>query len=121
MATYQSFRNSHMKTRASIRKSFSDDVFQSVKSILQSDKELCSISGEDCLQQDEHASLTEVTFLGFNEETDAAHMQDTAAVSLELPDLLNSLHFCSLNENEIICMKDINKSTDVSSGPLNQE
>ncbi|XP_047408364.1 A-kinase anchor protein 11 isoform X1 [Sciurus carolinensis] len=120
MATFQSFRNSHMKTRASIKKSFSDDVFQSVKSLLQSEKELCSISGEDCLQQDEHANLTEVTFLGFNEETDAAHMQDLAAVSLELPDLLNSLHFCSLNENEIICMKDINKSTDISSGPLNQ-
>lgn len=120
MATFQSFRNSHMKTRASVRKSFSDDVFQSVKSLLQSEKELCSISGEDCLKQDEHASLTEVTFLGFNEETDAAHIQDLAAVSLELPDLLNSLHFCSLNENEIICMKDVNKSSDISSGPLNQ-
>ncbi|KAG3292980.1 A-kinase anchoring protein 11, transcript variant X7 [Ictidomys tridecemlineatus] len=120
MATFQSFRNSHMKTRASVRKSFSDDVFQSVKSLLQSEKELCSISGEDCLKQNEHANLTEVTFLGFNEETDAAHIQDLAAVSLELPDLLNSLHFCSLNENEIICMKDINKSSDISSGLLNQ-
>lgn len=120
MATFQSFRNSHMKTRASVRKHFSDDVFQSVKALLQSEKELCSISGEDCLKQDEHANLTEVTFLGFNEETDAAHIQDLAAVSLELPDLLNSLHFCSLNENEIICMKDVNKSSDISSGPLNQ-
>ncbi|XP_016060904.1 PREDICTED: A-kinase anchor protein 11 isoform X1 [Miniopterus natalensis] len=120
MATFQTFRNSHMKTRASVRKSFSEDVFQSVKSLLQSEKELCSISAEDCLKQDEHASLTEVTFLGFNEETDAAHIQDLAAVSLELPDLLNSLHFCSLNENEIICMKDINKSPDINSGPLNQ-
>ncbi|KAL2770326.1 A-kinase anchor protein 11 [Daubentonia madagascariensis] len=119
MATFQPFRNSHMKTRASVRKSFSEDVFQSVKSLLQSKKELCSISAEDCLKQDEHANLTEVTFLGFNEETDAAHI-DLAAVSLELPDLLNSLHFCSLNENEIICMKDINKSADISNGPLNQ-
>ncbi|XP_036105724.1 A-kinase anchor protein 11 isoform X2 [Molossus molossus] len=100
--------------------SFSEDVFQSVKSLLQSEKKLCSISAEDCLKQDEHASLTEVTFLGFNEETDAAHIQDLAAVSLELPDLLNSLHFCSLSENEIICMKDINKSPDINSGPVNQ-
>lgn len=46
--------------------------------------------------------------------------QDLAAVSLELPDLLNSLHFCSLNENEIICMKDINKSSAVNNGPVNQ-
>ncbi|XP_010635397.1 A-kinase anchor protein 11 isoform X5 [Fukomys damarensis] len=120
MATFQPFRNSHVKPRRSVRKSFSEDVFQSVKSLLQSEKELCSISGEDCLKQDEHANLTEVTFLGFNEETDAAHIQDLAAVSLELPDLLNSLHFCSLNENEIICMKDINKSSDVNSSPLNQ-
>ncbi|XP_054302202.2 A-kinase anchor protein 11 isoform X2 [Pongo pygmaeus] len=114
------FRNSHVKTKASVRKSFSEDVFQSVKSLLQSEKELCSVTAEDCLQQDEHANLTEVTFLGFNEETDAAHIQDLAAVSLELPDILNSLHFCSLNENEIICMKNINKPSDISSDPLNQ-
>ncbi|KAI5772721.1 AKAP11 [Gulo gulo luscus] len=120
MATFQTLRNSHMKTRTSVRRSFSEDVFQSVKSLLQSEKELCSISAEDCLKQDEHANLTEVTFLGFNEETDAAHIQDLAAVSLELPDLLNSLHFCSLNENEIICMKDISKSSDTNSGPLSQ-
>ncbi|XP_045444630.1 A-kinase anchor protein 11 isoform X1 [Pipistrellus kuhlii] len=120
MATFQTFRNSHMKTRASVRKSFSEDVFQSVKSLLQSEKELCNIYAEDCLKKDQHTSLTEVTFLGFNEETDAAHIQDLAAVSLELPDLLNSLHFCSLNENEIICMKDINKSSNINNGPLNQ-
>ncbi|XP_055965882.1 A-kinase anchor protein 11 isoform X2 [Sorex fumeus] len=120
MASFQAFRNRRMKIRASVRKSFSEDVFQSVKSLLQSEKELCSISTEDCLKQDEHAKLSEVTFLGFNEETDAAHIQDLAAVSLELPALLNSLHFCSLNENEIICMKDINKSSDMNSDPLNQ-
>ncbi|KAM8786514.1 A-kinase anchor protein 11 isoform 1-T6 [Rhynchonycteris naso] len=120
MATFQTFRNSHMKTRASVRKSFSEDVFQSVKSLLQSEKELCSVSAEDCLKQDGHVSLTEITFLGFNEETDAAHIQDLVAVSLELPDLLNPLHFCSLNENEIICMKDINKPSAIDSGPLNQ-
>ncbi|XP_036916059.1 A-kinase anchor protein 11 isoform X2 [Sturnira hondurensis] len=120
MATFQTFRNIHMKTRAPVRKSFSEDVFQSIKSLLQSEKELCSVSAEDCLKRDEHAILTEVTFLGFNEETDAAHIQDLSAVSLELPDLLNSLHFCSLNENEIICMKDINKPPGINNGPLNQ-
>ncbi|XP_037655688.1 A-kinase anchor protein 11 isoform X2 [Choloepus didactylus] len=120
MASFQTFRNSHVKTRASVRKSFSEGVFLSVKSLLQSEKELCSVSAEECLKQDEHASVTEVTFLGFNEETDAAHIQDLAAVSLELPDLLNSLHFCSLNENEIICMKDINRSSDINNSPINQ-
>ncbi|XP_052588633.1 A-kinase anchor protein 11 isoform X2 [Peromyscus californicus insignis] len=120
MAAFQPFRNSYIKNKASVRKSFSEDVFQSVKSLLQSEKELCSVSGGECLNQDEHSHLTEVTFLGFNEETDAAHIQDLAAVSLELPDLLNSLHFCSLSENEIICMKDVSKSPDVSNSPLNQ-
>ncbi|XP_021058971.1 A-kinase anchor protein 11 isoform X1 [Mus pahari] len=120
MAAFQPLRNSRLKSKASVRKSFSEDVFQSVKSLLQSEKELCSVSGGECLNQDEHPQLTEVTFLGFNEETDAAHMQDLAAVSLELPDLLNSLHFCSLSENEIICMKDTSKSSNVSSSPLNQ-
>nr|KAF6427105.1 A-kinase anchoring protein 11 [Rousettus aegyptiacus] len=120
MATFQILRNRHTKTRASVRKSFSEDVFQSVRSLLQSEKELCSVSAEDCGKQDGPVSVTEVTFLGFNEETDAAHIQDLAAVSLELPDLLNSLHFCSLNENEIICMKDINKSSAVSNGPVNK-
>ncbi|XP_006884676.1 PREDICTED: A-kinase anchor protein 11 [Elephantulus edwardii] len=120
MATFQTFRKSHVKTRPSIRKSFSEDVFQSVKSLLQSEKELCSVSAENCLKQDEHNSMTEITFLGFNEETDAAHIQDLAAVSLALPDVLNSLHFCSLNENEIICMKDIKKSSEANSNPINQ-
>ncbi|GAB1299116.1 A kinase (PRKA) anchor protein 11 [Apodemus speciosus] len=101
MAAFQPLRNSHGRNKASVRKSFSEDVFQSVKSLLQSEKELCSVSGGECLNQDEHAQLTEVTFLGFNEETDAAHMQ-------------------VLSENEIICMKDTNKSSDVSSCPLNQ-
>ncbi|XP_053521380.1 A-kinase anchor protein 11 isoform X3 [Artibeus jamaicensis] len=75
MANFQTFRNIHMKTRAPVRKSFSEDVFQSIKSLLQSEKELCSVSAEDCLKRDEHATLTEVTFLGFNEETDASHIQ----------------------------------------------
>lgn len=121
MAAFQPLRSSHLKSKASVRKSFSEDVFRSVKSLLQSEKELCSVSGGECLNQDEHPQLTEVTFLGFNEETDAAHIQDLAAVSLELPDLLNSLHFCSLSENEIICMKDTSKSSNVSSSPLNQK
>ncbi|XP_038165801.1 A-kinase anchor protein 11 isoform X3 [Arvicola amphibius] len=120
MAAFQPFWSSHIKNKASVRKSFSEDVFQSVKSLLQSEKELCSVSGGECLNQDEHAQFTEVTFLGFNEETDAAHIQDLAAISRELPDLLNSLHFCSLSENEIICMKDVSKASAVSSSPLNQ-
>lgn len=48
-----------------ILQSFSEDVFQSVKSLLQSEKELCSVSGGECLNQDEHAQLTEVCHATF--------------------------------------------------------
>ncbi|XP_065437251.1 A-kinase anchor protein 11 isoform X4 [Chrysemys picta bellii] len=41
-------------------------------------------------------------------------MQELAAVSVELPDVLKSLHFCSLNENEVIFLKDINKPMETS-------
>uniref|UniRef100_A0A8D0GPI7 A-kinase anchoring protein 11 n=1 Tax=Sphenodon punctatus TaxID=8508 RepID=A0A8D0GPI7_SPHPU len=44
-------------------------------------------------------------------------LPDLAAMSVELPDLLKSLRFCSLNEKEVIFLKDLNKpleSSDVS-------
>lgn len=40
--------------------SFSEDVFQSVRSLLQSDKELCSVSAEDRAKQDGPVGVTEV-------------------------------------------------------------
>uniref|UniRef100_A0A674J7I9 A-kinase anchoring protein 11 n=1 Tax=Terrapene triunguis TaxID=2587831 RepID=A0A674J7I9_9SAUR len=93
---------------------FTDGVLRSVKSLLQSRKELCNVSAEDCLRQEEQDNFIEITFLGFAGETDAAHMQELAAVSVELPDVLKSLHFCSLNENEVIFLKDINKPKETS-------
>uniref|UniRef100_A0A674I3X4 A-kinase anchoring protein 11 n=1 Tax=Terrapene triunguis TaxID=2587831 RepID=A0A674I3X4_9SAUR len=93
---------------------FTDGVLRSVKSLLQSRKELCNVSAEDCLRQEEQDNFIEITFLGFAGETDAAHMQELAAVSVELPDVLKSLHFCSLNENEVIFLKDINKPMETS-------
>ncbi|XP_044523321.1 A-kinase anchor protein 11 [Gracilinanus agilis] len=123
MDTYQTIKNSKMKTvkaTVSVKKSFIEGVLRSIKSLLQSQKELCSVSAEECLKPEEQVNIIEVTFLGFNEETDANHIQDLATVSLELPDLLNSIHFCNLNENEIIFLKDINKSSETNADSQKQ-
>ncbi|XP_024050566.2 A-kinase anchor protein 11 [Terrapene carolina triunguis] len=114
MDTYTRARSSQRKPKVSMKKDFTDGVLRSVKSLLQSRKELCNVSAEDCLRQEEQDNFIEITFLGFAGETDAAHMQELAAVSVELPDVLKSLHFCSLNENEVIFLKDINKPMETS-------
>ncbi|XP_019379865.1 PREDICTED: A-kinase anchor protein 11 isoform X2 [Gavialis gangeticus] len=108
MDTYTRARSSHMKPRVFVKKSFGEGVLLSVKSLLQSRKELCSLSTEDCLSQKEHNSFIEITFIGFTEETDG-HMQELAAVSAELPDVLKLLQLRTLNENEVIFLKDTNK------------
>ncbi|KYO24032.1 A-kinase anchor protein 11 isoform C [Alligator mississippiensis] len=108
MDTYTRARSSHTKPRVFVKKSFGEGVLLSVKSLLQSRKELCSLSTEDCLSQKEHNNFIEITFLGFTEETEG-HMQELAAVSAELPDILKSLQLCTLNENEVIFLKDTNK------------
>ncbi|XP_043854565.1 A-kinase anchor protein 11 isoform X2 [Dromiciops gliroides] len=123
MDTYQIVKSSKMKTMkatVSIKKSFIEGVLHSIKSLLQSQKELCSVSAEEYLKPEEQANMIEVTFLGFNGETDSGHIQDLTTVSLELPDLLNSIHFCNLNENEIIFLKDINKLPETNADPQKQ-
>uniref|UniRef100_A0A8C3RMG2 A-kinase anchor protein 11 n=1 Tax=Chelydra serpentina TaxID=8475 RepID=A0A8C3RMG2_CHESE len=109
----------HQETHA-MNPDFTDGVLRSVKSLLQSRKELCNVSTEECLRQEEQDNFIEITFLGFAGETDAAHMQELAAVSVELPDVLKSLHFCSLNENEVIFLKDTNKPMETSDVPKHQ-
>ncbi|XP_067419270.1 A-kinase anchor protein 11 isoform X2 [Emydura macquarii macquarii] len=120
MDTYTRTRNSQTKPRVSVKKDFTGGVLRSVKSLLRSRKELCNVSAEECLKQEEQDNFIEITFLGFAGETDAAHTQELAAVSVELPDVLKSLHFCSLNENEVIFLKDINKLTETSDVPKHQ-
>ncbi|XP_074844490.1 A-kinase anchor protein 11 isoform X2 [Carettochelys insculpta] len=99
---------------------FIDGVLRSVKSLLQSRKELCNVSAEECVRKEERENFTEVTFLGFAGDTDPVHMQELAAISVELPDVLKSLHFCSLNENEVIFLKDIQKPMETSDVPKHQ-
>ncbi|NXX23830.1 AKA11 protein, partial [Podargus strigoides] len=90
--------------------SFGEGVLHSMKSLLHSRKELCSVSAEECLNREEQDNFIEITFIGFAEEMGTAHLQELAAVSVELPDVLKSLQLCKLKENEVIFLKDVKKT-----------
>ncbi|NWQ74497.1 AKA11 protein, partial [Columbina picui] len=90
--------------------SFGEGVLHSMKSLLHSRKELCNVSAEECLNREEQDNFIEVTFIGFAEEMSTAPLQELAAVSAELPDVLKSLQLCKLKENEVIFLKDVKKT-----------
>ncbi|NXI41066.1 AKA11 protein, partial [Galbula dea] len=110
MDVYSRAQGTRMKPRASVKKSFGEGVLHSMKTLLHSRKELCSVSAEECLNQEEKENFLEITFIGFSEEMGAAHLQELAPVSVELPDALKSLQLCKLEENEVIFLKDVKKS-----------
>uniref|UniRef100_A0A8B9UDK8 A-kinase anchoring protein 11 n=1 Tax=Anas zonorhyncha TaxID=75864 RepID=A0A8B9UDK8_9AVES len=110
MDTYARAQGSRMKPRTSVKKSFGEGVLQSMKSLLHSRKELCSISADECVNREEQDHFIEITFIGFAEEMDTAHLQELAAVSAELPDVLKSLQLCKLKENEVVFLKDVKKT-----------
>ncbi|NXU48605.1 AKA11 protein, partial [Turnix velox] len=99
-----------MKPRISVKKSFGEGVLHSMKSLLHSRKELCSVSAKECLNQEEQDNFIEITFINFAEEMSTDHLQELAAVSSEFPDVLKSLKLCKLKENEVIFIKDIKKT-----------
>ncbi|OPJ67073.1 A-kinase anchor protein 11 isoform B [Patagioenas fasciata monilis] len=107
---YARTQGNRVKPRISVKKSFGEGVLHSMKSLLHSRKELCSVSAEECLNREEQDNFIEVTFIGFAEEMSAAPLQDLATVSVELPDVLKSLQLCKLKENEVIFLKDIKKT-----------
>ncbi|NXA14830.1 AKA11 protein, partial [Sapayoa aenigma] len=90
--------------------SFGEGILHSMKSLLHSRKELCSVSAEECLNREEQDNFIEITFIGFAEEMDTARLQELSAVSVELPDVLKSLQLRKLKENEAIFLKDIKKT-----------
>ncbi|XP_044304139.1 A-kinase anchor protein 11 isoform X3 [Varanus komodoensis] len=99
-------RSSQRKSKISRKKNFTDCALPPMKALLQSQKELCSVSAEE--PKEENGNFHEVTFLCLADETTLA-AKELAAMSSELPDLLKSLHLCSLHENEVIFLKDINR------------
>ncbi|XP_052561516.1 A-kinase anchor protein 11 isoform X2 [Tympanuchus pallidicinctus] len=110
MDIYTRAQGSRMKPRISVKKSFGEGVLHSMKSLLHSRKELCSVSAEECLSWEEQDNFIEITFIGFAEEMGTAHLQELSAVSVELPDVLKSLQLCKLKENEVIFLKDVKKT-----------
>ncbi|NXC46227.1 AKA11 protein, partial [Penelope pileata] len=110
MDVYTRTQSTRMKPRLSVKKSFGEGVLHSMKSLLHSRKELCNVSAEECLNREEQDNFIEITFIGFAEEMGTAHLQELAAVSAELPDVLKSLQLCKLKENEVIFLKDVKKT-----------
>lgn len=100
-------RSNQRRSRISVKKSFSECALPPLKTLLQSQKELCIVSAEE-LKEDAD-NFSEVTFLGLAGETTTAP-KELSAMSIELPDLLKSLHLCTLNENEVFFLKDIPKT-----------
>ncbi|KAM4699964.1 A-kinase anchor protein 11 isoform 2-T2 [Discoglossus pictus] len=101
-----------MKPKISVKKeNFSEVLLNSVKSLLQSKKQLCTIAASESLKSSKKGNVVEIMFLGLSEESGAAHIQDLAALHIDLPDLIRSFHLCSLNENEVILLKDGKEAT----------
>ncbi|XP_030332445.1 A-kinase anchor protein 11 isoform X1 [Strigops habroptila] len=110
MDLYARAQGNRMKPRISVKKSFGEGVLHSMKSLLHSRKVLCNVSAEECLNREEQENFIEITFISFAEEMGTAHLQELAAVSVELPDVLKSLQLCKLKENEVIFLKDVKKT-----------
>ncbi|NXE77278.1 AKA11 protein, partial [Cochlearius cochlearius] len=110
MDTYARAQGNRMKPRIYVKKSFGEGVLQSMKSLLHSRKELCNVSTDECLNREGQDNFIEITFIGFAEERGTAHLQELAAVSAELPDVLKSLQLCKLKEDEVIFLKDVKKT-----------
>nr|XP_056717850.1 A-kinase anchor protein 11 [Euleptes europaea] len=109
-------RSNQRKSRTAMKRSFRDCTLPPMKEWLQSQKELCAVSMEEL---EEDSCFNEVTFLCFADET-AVAPKEFAAMSMELLDLLKSLHLCNLNENEVIFLKDVYKPLE-SSDVLNSQ
>ncbi|KAG9492057.1 hypothetical protein GDO78_000534 [Eleutherodactylus coqui] len=104
-----------MKSKLSVKKeNVGEGLLNSVKLLLQSRKELCTIT--DSLKSNKTGDFIEVTFLGLSEESGAANTQGVAAFHLDIPELIRSLHLYNLNENEVLLLKD-GKEVTKSSAP----
>ncbi|XP_068022604.1 A-kinase anchor protein 11 isoform X2 [Melanerpes formicivorus] len=110
MDVYSRAQGSRMKPRIAVKKRFGEGLLHSMKSLLHSRKELCNVSSEECLSREEQENFIEIAFMGFAEEMGTAHLQELAAVSVELPDALKSLQLCKLKENEVIFLEDVKKT-----------
>ncbi|XP_070607489.1 A-kinase anchor protein 11 isoform X2 [Erythrolamprus reginae] len=97
--------------RGPVRKTFSDSSLSPMTPLLQSQKPLCTISTQELPQKD--GRFNEVTFLCFANDT-AVPPKELATVSVGLPEVLKSSHWCSLHDQEALLLKDICKPAEAS-------
>uniref|UniRef100_A0A8C5TQE0 A-kinase anchoring protein 11 n=1 Tax=Malurus cyaneus samueli TaxID=2593467 RepID=A0A8C5TQE0_9PASS len=83
---------------------FGESILHSMKSLLHSRKELCNLSAEEWLNQEEQDNFIEVC------HNITIYMYFLSAVSVELPDVLKSLQLHKLKENEAVFLRDIKKT-----------
>ncbi|XP_053311425.1 A-kinase anchor protein 11 [Spea bombifrons] len=103
------------KPKFSVKKeNISDTLVNSVKMLLQSRKDLCSIT--EALKGGKKGSFIEVTFVGLPTGSGAAHIQSLGAFHVDIPELIRSLHLCNLSDNEVILLKEAIATTK-SHGP----
>nr|XP_060625227.1 A-kinase anchor protein 11 isoform X1 [Anolis sagrei ordinatus] len=102
------------KARVPVKKGFSEHALSPMRALLQSQKKLCIVSAEEL--KEEQDNFNEVTFLCIADQTSVAP-KEVVAMPVELTDLLRSLHLCSLHENEVIFLKNINKRLDTNDVP----
>ncbi|KAM5179831.1 A-kinase anchor protein 11 isoform 2-T2 [Mantella aurantiaca] len=89
MDTCTRSQGGQMKPKISVKKeNINEGMLSSMKSVLQSRKELCSIT--DCLKN------------GNKED----FIEGVTALYVDVPELIQSPHLCNLNDNEVILMKD---------------
>ncbi|XP_040197238.1 A-kinase anchor protein 11 isoform X2 [Rana temporaria] len=92
-----------MKPKVTVKKeNISEGLLSAMKSVLQSRKELCSIT--DCLKSGNKEDFIEITFLGLSTEHGIRNIQGVTALYVDVPELIQSPHLCNLNENEVIFM-----------------
>ncbi|KAE8626152.1 hypothetical protein XENTR_v10006526 [Xenopus tropicalis] len=102
MATCTRKQGCQAKPKLSMKKeNISDAFLMSLKSLLESKKELCRIA--EGFKGVKKENVMELTFLGLSEESEP--LQDVEALHLDLPELIRSLHLCSLNDCEVILLK----------------
>ncbi|KAM9319945.1 A-kinase anchor protein 11 [Gastrophryne carolinensis] len=106
-------RSQRGQTRAKLsvkKENISEGLLSCMKLLLQSRKELCSIT--ERLKSANKDHFIEITFLGIS--GDWGSIQGVADFYMDVPELTQSL-LCNLHENEVILMKDGKEATKSSS------
>ncbi|XP_073470298.1 A-kinase anchor protein 11 isoform X1 [Aquarana catesbeiana] len=107
------------KPKVTVKKeNISEGLLSAMKSVLQSRKELCSIT--DCLKSGNKEDFIEVSFHGLSTEHGIRNIQGVTALYVDVPELIQSPHLCNLNENEVILMNSGKENAKPSTAQVTQ-